>query len=105
MNPNEATSAPPFAVTLPPLIPSLFERERAAFYRLLPGLLTTHRGQYVAIHEEQVVESGPNRLEVAMRVLQRVGNLDIYVGLVSDQPPAADRSGVRRDRGPREPVS
>jgi hypothetical protein len=71
-----------------------FEREQAAFTRLLP----THRGQYVAIHDEQVIDTGTNRLEVALRVLKRVGNVDIYVGLVSHQPEPVSRSGVRRTR-------
>ena len=82
---------------------SEFERERRAFYRLLPQLLSTHRGQYVAIHDEQVVDSGPARLEVALRVLNRVGSVDIYVGLVSDPPVRVERSGVRRDLGQRRP--
>lgn len=30
-----------------------FERERRAFFRLLPALLGTHRGQYVAVHDER----------------------------------------------------
>ena len=45
---------------------------------------------------KQVVDDGPTRLEVAMRVLHRIGNVDIYVGLVSDQPETPLRSGVRR---------
>src|ERR671932_337965 len=30
-----------------------FERERAAYYRLLPELLKTHKGEWVAIVDEQ----------------------------------------------------
>ena len=84
-----------YTVQLPPPT-TKFDLERQAFYRLLPELLRTLNGRYVAIHEEQVVDDGPTRLEVAMRVLQRIGNVDIYVGLVSDQPEAPLRSGVRR---------
>ena len=65
--------------------------------RLLPRIFADYRGQYVAIHDEKVVDSGPGRLEVALRVLRRIGNVDIYVGLVSDQPELVSRSGVRRD--------
>ena len=32
------------------------EREYRAFLRLLPQLLVSHRGQYVAVHEGQVVD-------------------------------------------------
>ena len=81
---------------------SKFERERQAFYRLLPQLQHTHHGQYVAIHDEQVVDAGTARLEVAMRVLKLIGNVDIYVGLVSEEPEPIYRSGVRRDLGPRK---
>jgi hypothetical protein len=73
-----------------------FERERQAFHRLLPELLKTHRGRYVAIHNEQMVDEGPDRLSVAMRVLQQIGNVDIYVGLVSEQKEPVSRSGVIR---------
>jgi hypothetical protein len=102
MSQIDPAEAPPFQVRLDP--PSTkFARERAAFFRLLPQLLTTHRGQYVAIHEERPVESGAERLEVAMRVLSRVGNADIFVGLVTDEPESAARSGVRRDLSARGP--
>ena len=86
-----------FEVVLPEPSLTKFERERAAFYRLLPELLATHRGQYVAIHGEQVVDSGPDQLEVAVRVRKRVGSASIYVHLVSDEPPRVERSGVLRD--------
>jgi hypothetical protein len=84
-------------ISLPPPSVTKFERERHAFERLLPKLLSTHRGQYVAIHDEQVADCGISRLEVALRVLKRVGNVDIYVGLVSEHAEPVSRSGVRRD--------
>lgn len=93
----DAVAADVFEVDLGQPPRSKLERERRAFFCLLPQLLATHRGQYVAIHEEQAVDSGPERLEVAMRVLQRVGNVDIYVGFVGDLPRPVERSGVRRD--------
>ena len=86
-----------FEVRLPEPTSTKFERDRRAFHLLLPDLLQTHLGQYVAIHDEQVVDSGPERLEVAMRVLARVGPTDIYVGLVSVVPERAYSSGVIRD--------
>ena len=90
-----SSSTPPFTVQLP-LPASKSEVERRAFYRLLPELLLTHKGQYVAIHEEKAVDAGPIKLDVAMRVLQRVGNVAIFVGLVTDQPEVIYRSGVVR---------
>ena len=61
-----------FKVHLPEPRLAKAERERRAFNRLLPQLLTTHRGLYVAIHDEQVVDSGPDRSEVVTRVLDQV---------------------------------
>ena len=97
MSPGETASPATLEVMLPQPPDSKLERERRAFARLLPQLLATHCGQYVAVHDEQVVDSGADRLEVALRVLRRVGNVDIYVGLVTDQPLPVARSGVRRD--------
>src|SRR5437764_11111793 len=77
-----------------------WEREHQAFRRLLPQLLTTHRGQYVAIHDGQVVDSGDDRLALALRVLARVGNVDIHVGLVTEESEPVSRSGVRREVRP-----
>ena len=97
------SSTTPFTVQLP-LPTRKSEVERRAFYRLLPDLLLSHKGQYVAIHEETMLDTGPIELDVAMRVLQRVGNVALFVGLVTDQPEVPSRSGVVRvveDRGSR----
>ena len=93
---SETALAPGFEVRLPEVLPSKFEREKRAFFRLLPSLRATHEGQYVAIHDEQVVDSGPDQLEVVLRVQQRVGQVALYVHFVGDEPPAC-RSGVVRD--------
>ena len=97
--PAEPTTAPMFEVRLPePVLPK-FERERRAFFRLLPALLGTHRDQYVAIHDEQVVDSGPDQVELVLRVRKRVGNVALYVHLVTDEPARVSRSGVVRVDG------
>ena len=79
-----SVSLPASAITPPPL--TKWEREYRAFRQLLPQLLPTHRGQYVAVHDGQVVEAGPDRRTVIFRALEKVGNVDIHVGLVTDQP-------------------
>ncbi len=63
-----------------------FQRELEAFRRLLPELLQTHRDQYVAIHEGQVVGTGPDQIELADRAYQRFGYIPILVTLVTDHP-------------------
>ena len=95
---NTTADIQTFEVVLPERPMTKFDREKAAFDRLLPDLLATHRGQYVAIHEEVVVDSGPDQVEVALRVLRRVGNVALYVHLVSDEKHfPVSRSGVIRD--------
>jgi hypothetical protein len=76
---------PVLNVTPPPV--TKWEKEYQAFLRLLPELLKTHRGKYVAIHDEQVIESGDDRLEVIFRALGKAGGVSIHVDLVSEQPP------------------
>lgn len=68
-----------------------WRREQRAFHKLLPELLSTHRGQFVAIHEGQLVESGTDKLEVAGRAYKRFGYVPIFVSLVTDEPAAPIR--------------
>jgi hypothetical protein len=51
----------------------------------------------VAIHEGQVVDTGDDKLALALRVLAKVGNVAIHVGLVTEELEPVSRSGVRRD--------
>jgi hypothetical protein len=86
--------APVIDLTPPPR--NKWEREFRAFQRLLPELLKTHRGKYVAIHEERVVDTGEEPLALALRVMARIGNIAIHVGHVTETPGPICRSGVRR---------
>jgi hypothetical protein len=94
---NQTVLPPPTVVELPDVPQTKWQREYESFRRLLPQLLATHRGRYVAIHDGQVVDTGDDKLALALRVLAKVGNVPIHVGLVSDEPPAMARSGVRRE--------
>ena len=84
MSPTEELLAPP---TLPPPEENKWRSEQRAFHRLLPDLLKTHYRQFVAIHNGQVVESGPDKLEVAARAYARFGYVPIFVTLVAEQAP------------------
>jgi Family of unknown function (DUF5678) len=66
-------------------------REQWAFYCVLGDLLKTHRGQHVAVHNRQVIAAGPDRMDVIRRAREQVGNVPIYVGFVSDEPPPVAR--------------
>jgi hypothetical protein len=68
-----------------------WEAERRAFLRLLPALLATHSGQYVAVHNASVIAEGPDQIEVATRAYSKAGYVPIYVGLVTNQPREAAR--------------
>jgi hypothetical protein len=63
-----------------------FKREREAFERLKPELLRTHRGQWVAVYQEKVVEAGQDRSQVLDSVYDRFGYVPVYVQKVEEQP-------------------
>ncbi len=63
-----------------------FERERAAFHHLLPELLKAHRGEWVAVVNEQAVEFGPDFGSVILRVRERFGQRPVYVQEILERP-------------------
>jgi hypothetical protein len=78
-----------------------WRREQRAFHDLLPGLLHTNPGQFVAIHEGQVVEAGDDKLAVAWRAYDRFGYVPIFVSRVAAGPPGPVRvPSPRRLEGP-----
>jgi hypothetical protein len=66
-----------------------FEREKAAFERLLPQLLQQYPGKCVAIVDEQVVEVGDDKLAVLDRVHEKFGRVAVYVQWVTEHPRVA----------------
>jgi len=84
---SEPETLPAPVIDLPPR--NKWEREYRAFQRLLPGLLKTHRGKYVAVHEERVVGSGDDEIALTMGIYAKYGYVPIHVGLVSERPPVA----------------
>lgn len=66
-------------------------QEKAAFTRLLPGLLAQYPGQYAAVHEGQVIATGKDQMRVIKEALVQTGGATIYVGLITDQPQAPER--------------
>jgi hypothetical protein len=63
-----------------------WERERRAFFQLLPSLLKSHPGQYVAVHDGAVIARGSDRISVTLDAYQQVGYVPLYVGLVGEAP-------------------
>lgn len=71
--------------------PTKWDREYAAFLRMLPNLLVGHRGRYVAVHDGAVVGAGPDKVAVAMAAYRQFGGVEILVRLVTDEPPRTVR--------------
>lgn len=84
---SQTTTPPTFEVQVPPPELTKGEREYQAFLGLLPRLLATHRGLYVAIHEGGVVDSDADDVALVQRVHGRVGYVPIHVGLVAESLP------------------
>ena len=89
MDESEILPAP--VINVPPRNDDKWERERSAFHRLLPNLLTTSPDKYVAIHNESVVETGDSAVETAQRAYAKYGYVPIFIGLVSDRGPRSVR--------------
>jgi hypothetical protein len=70
---------------------SKWQSEFEAFERLLPGLLQSHMGQYVVIHNGQVADSGPDDLALALRFFAQHGKVPVHIGLVTSEPQQAIR--------------
>ncbi len=63
-----------------------FEREQAAFERMKPELLRTHRGKVVAIYQSQVVQIGTDVAETLDAVYDQLGYVPCYVQRVEETP-------------------
>jgi hypothetical protein len=87
MSTNQPATIPPPVIDLMPPPQTKWEREYQAFQRLLPELLPTHRGQWVAIHEGRVVDSDTEDIPLILRVHARYGYVPIHVERVAEQPP------------------
>jgi hypothetical protein len=98
---NESKIFPAPILDLSPPPETKWDRERQAFLRLLPQLLQTHVGKYVAIHQEQVVDSAEDLLILAPRVYAKHGYVPIYMDLVAERPPVSRMPSVRNWTGRR----
>jgi hypothetical protein len=84
---SNAAATPIFEVQVPAPRLTKGEGEYRAFRRLLPTLLATHAGQYVAIHDGQVVDCDADDIALIQRVHARIGYVPIHVGLVVEARP------------------
>lgn len=64
----------------------VMSREGAAFQRLHPHLKTKYLGKYVAIYQEQVVDSDSNQAELYRRIKQKFPDTFLWIAPVRDSP-------------------
>ena len=83
---NDTTTLPAPDLAIPHGGSGAWEAERDAFCRLLPTLLGSHPGRYVAVHGGSIVAEGADQIEVARQAYERVGYVPVYVGKVSAEP-------------------
>ena len=81
---SETAVQPALTVELPAGALPKGESEYQAFLRLLPQLLETHQGKYVAIHDGEVIDSDTDDVALILRVQAKVGYVPIHVGLVNE---------------------
>jgi hypothetical protein len=62
------------------------QREEAAFHRLHPTLYKQHAGQYVAIYNEQLIDSDTNQVALYRRVRQQHPGKFVWVAPVHETP-------------------
>jgi hypothetical protein len=91
--------APTLAPAAPP---GKWEQEYRAFQHLLPELLKTHRGKFVAVHDGRVVDSDTDEIALILRVHAQYGYVPIHVDLVTEQPPPVGRIPHYREYHPQE---
>ena len=85
--PIETPMLPAPVLPLPAVRDEKWQREYSAFLAMLPQLLQTHAGKYVAIHEGRLVDFGDDKIELGLRAYRAYGHIAIYVGLATATPP------------------
>jgi hypothetical protein len=79
------------------VFPPEFYRDMNAFHEMFEGLLAKYEGQYVVIHNEKIVSSGPDRTEAILAAYKLLGYVSVYAGHVSRKREPVSRSGVIRE--------
>jgi len=67
----------------------LFEREKSTFTRLLPTLMPRYAGQFVAVHDGDVVDSDRSSSELVRRFFRQFGDTHVYIGYVGQEEPVS----------------
>jgi hypothetical protein len=86
MSTEEIITHPDPHIEMMPKPRTKWEREYQAFCKLLPELLKTLKGKYVAIHDEKLVDSDSDDIALIQRVHAKYGYVPIHVEMVAEQP-------------------
>ncbi len=62
------------------------EQEQAAYERLHESLLTTHEGQYVAVHRGKVVDADADKMLLVRRINVRYPSEVVHIRQVNREP-------------------
>ncbi|MCI0690746.1 DUF5678 domain-containing protein [candidate division KSB1 bacterium] len=71
-------------------------RDEQAFFFMLPELLKTLRGKWVAVHNGQVVDVGDSVRDVLLRVRERFPKTEVYIQLVDENLPVIKMRSPRK---------
>ncbi len=71
-------------------------RDEQAFFLMLPELLKTLRGKWVAVHHGQVVDVGDSVREVLLRVREQFPKTEVYIQFVDENLPVIKMRSPRK---------
>ena len=60
--------------------------ESEAFEQQLPALLANYRGEYVAMHEGQVIDHDPDVRTLHLRIFAQLGHTPVLLKKVTEEP-------------------
>lgn len=95
---DQIFEAPVVSTTVPATKEDKWLCEQRAFFRMLPNLLSTVRGKWVAVYGEQVIEVGESMQSVLSKVRERLPRGELYIQLVDEKLPVVRMLSPRNGR-------
>jgi hypothetical protein len=82
---NDPVVMDPPSIDMPAVTEAGWRREYLAFLRMLPELLKSYQGKYVAVYGGRVVAVGHSFPEAALAAYRRHGYVPLHVDLVTER--------------------
>jgi hypothetical protein len=73
-----------------------FERNRAAFKRMLPELLKDHEGEWVGMINEEPAVFGSSSRAVLNSIVEKYGDISVYIQEIRDTPRVYNIPSVKK---------